>query len=138
MPLIPDSTSPAQCLATRLATGIYGTAEISQVLLNCAFAMDRTPASFARRQLAAARGPGPTTDIEYSPTSVATPPRSIGMLHSLTLSRRVSRGSLGISSRHISSGQPQSQTITSACLLDRRTPAQKTAPLQGFLESVEG
>ena len=31
-----------------------------------------------------ARGPGPTAEIEYSPTLLLIPPRSIGMSHSLT------------------------------------------------------
>jgi hypothetical protein len=46
----------------------------------------------------------------------------MGVLHSLALSWRVSFGSLGINSRLISSGQPQSQMITSARGFDRRTP----------------
>ena len=46
----------------------------------------------------------------------------MGVLHSLTLSWRMSFGSLGINFRLISSGQPQSQTIASARGFDRRTP----------------
>src|SRR5260370_21639819 len=102
---------------------MYGTVEMSQVLLICVLAMVRTPTPLASRQFSVARGPGPMTEIEYSPISVLIPPRSIGVLHSLTLWRRVSVGSLGIRLRHIWRGQPQSQLTTSAVLLDRRTPA---------------
>ena len=66
-----------QCRAISCGTGIYGTAEISQVLLNCVFAIVRMPASRARPQFFFARGPGPTTEIEYSPISVFIPPRSM-------------------------------------------------------------
>src|SRR2546422_191925 len=133
MPPIPDRASLAQCSATRLPTGMYGTAEISQVLLNCVLAIVATPAAFARCQFAVARGPGPTAEIEYSPTSVLTPPRSIGRLHSLTLSRRTPEDSFGINSRHMSSGQPQSHTITSAL---RLRSEEHTSELQSRLHLV--
>ena len=119
------------CRATRFGTGMYGTAEISQVLLNWVLAIATRPASRASFQCAVARGPGPTTEIEYSPISVRTPPRSIGMLHSLTLNSFVLGGSLGIRLRAISEGHPQSQVMTSALLLERRTPewmAPSTSP----------
>src|SRR5260370_18164840 len=101
---------------------MYGTAEISHVLLNCVLAIVRRPALRASRQFSVARGPGPTTEIEYSPISVLIPPRSIGVLHSLTLWKRVSAASLGIRLRHISPRQPQSHLTISAVLLDRPTP----------------
>src|SRR2546428_7816117 len=111
MPPIPDCASLAQCSATRLPTGMYGTAEISQELLNCVLAMVATPASFASRQFAVARGPGPTAEMEYSPTCVLTPPRAIGRLHSLTLGRRTPEATFCINSRHMASAQPQPQHI---------------------------
>ena len=43
-----------------------------------------SPARLAAAQCLTARGPGPTAEIEYSPTSVFIPPRSIGLDHSLT------------------------------------------------------
>src|SRR5581483_5599279 len=140
MPLTPDRSRFSQWRATRSATGMNGTAEISQVLLNWVFAMVRTPALAAAFQFAVARGPGPTTEIEYSPTSVRTPPRSIGVLHSLTLRYRISRGRRGIRLRHSSAGHPQSQAITSAVLLARRTPeriASSTSPTTSQLVRFE-
>src|SRR5438309_1658998 len=51
-------------------------------------------------------------EIEYSPTTLFTPPRWMGMLHSLTLMRATSRGSRSIMASAHSSFQPQSQTIS--------------------------
>jgi len=54
---------------------MYGTAEISQVALNFTLAIGLMPCRIAKAQLRCPRGPGPTTEMEYSPTLVSTPPR---------------------------------------------------------------
>ena len=46
---------------------MYGTADISHVTLSCIFAAVFRPCLRAIDQFRFARGPGPTTDIEYSP-----------------------------------------------------------------------
>ena len=48
------------------------------MLLNWTSAVVFSPACLATAQCLTARGPGPTEEIEYSPTLVWTPPRSIG------------------------------------------------------------
>ena len=62
-------------------------------------------------------------EMEYSPTAVATPPRLIGMPHSLTLMNRASRGSWAMMLSTQSSCQPQSQTINFCPLPARRMPS---------------
>src|SRR4051794_35964827 len=119
---MPAFASFWQCSTIRCMTGMYGTAEISHVLLNCTFAMLATPAALARSQLRVARGPGPTTEMEYSPTVVRTPPRFTGAYHSLMLRTLLSFGSRGISFSDSASPQPQSYEITSAAALLRRIP----------------
>src|SRR5713226_9052373 len=89
---------------------MYGTAEISQVLLNCTLAMEAMPAARARSQFRVDRGPTSATFIIYSP-----PPGS--------LSTRVSLGKSGISFSESASPQAQSHAITSAVALCRRTPS---------------
>src|SRR5512139_648509 len=94
---MPASASLRQCSTTSGSTGIQGTAEISQVLLNCVLASVFSPCRLAISQLRVARGPGPTTDMEYSPTVVLTPPRFTVCDHSLMLRTELSDGSFGIS-----------------------------------------
>src|ERR1700677_1386260 len=84
-----------------------------------------SPASRAHAQTCFARGPGPETEMEYSPTFVSTPPRCTGASHSLTLRQPTSFGNNGIVRRASSMPQPQSHEITSAELLDLRTPSRK-------------
>src|SRR5688500_18718823 len=74
------------------------------------------PRDLASCQCRVARGPGPTAEMEYSPTVVLTPPRSSGRDHSLTDWSQV-RGRLGraaMVSAADASGQPQSQAMTLA------------------------
>ena len=66
-----------------------------------------------------ALGPGPTEEIEYSPTVVFTPPRVMGLDHSLTDINHVDFGNVSITSAAHASFQPQSQTITLALGLPR-------------------
>ena len=87
--------------------------------------MVRTPSRSALAQLRLARGPGPTTEMEYSPTSVSTPPLDTGCSHSLMLMKRTSLGSSGMSLADRSSPQPQSQAMTSAVEPALRTPSRK-------------
>src|SRR2546426_12598918 len=111
------------CSATRRVAGMYGTAESSQVFPAWTLAKVWRPRRFAASQLLVARGPGPTAEIEYSPTSVETPPRVMGRDHSLTLWGVTPAGRpLMMGSIH-SSGHPQSHTITLAPGLDRQTPS---------------
>src|SRR5690348_11395002 len=102
---------------------MYGTAEISQVLFAWILARLSRPAARARDHFRAARGPGPGTEIEYSPTLDSTPPRRTGASHSLTLRSRASLGSSGIRFSARLSPQPQSQMIRFAVGLCRRIPA---------------
>jgi len=51
-------------------------------------------------------------EIEYSPMAVATPPRLMGMPHSLTLMKATSGGSCAMIFSTQSSCQPQSQTMS--------------------------
>src|SRR4051794_26088674 len=111
-PSTPARPSLEQCSATRSMTGRYGTADSSHELLSCTFATVLRPACFARAQWRVARGPGPTADIEYSPTVDRTPPRSIGNPHSLTDMSHEPGGDFAISSGASPwPCQPQSQTI---------------------------
>ena len=87
--------------------------------------MVRIPSRSALAQLRLARGPGPTTEIEYSPTCVSTPPLTTGCSHSLMLMKRTSFGSSGMRFADRSSPQPQSQAMTSAVGLALRTPSRK-------------
>src|SRR5207248_9349590 len=81
------------------------------------------PASRASFQCEVARGPGPTVDIEYSPTLDFTPPRTIGIDHSLTDCSHTLLGSVRIISAASPSFHPQSHTITFASGFPRCTPA---------------
>src|SRR5260221_11574974 len=74
----------AACFAIRSNTGRYGTADNSHVLLARTLAMVFRPRDLASAQCFVAPGPGPTAEIEYSPTAPFTPPRSSGSDHSLT------------------------------------------------------
>ena len=93
---------------------------ISHVLLNWISAAVFSPACVAAAQCRKARGPGPTAEIEYSPTALLTPPRSIGRFHSLT---DISQTDFG--NRAMMSGaspwplQPQSDRMTLALGLPR-------------------
>src|SRR2546423_8941216 len=69
------------------------------------------PRCLAIIQCRFALGPGPIEEILYSPTLLATPPRSIGKSHSLTLSTLASLGSRLIASSAHELLQPQSQAI---------------------------
>src|SRR5690606_20790273 len=97
-------------------------ADNSQVLLNCTFATVLRPADLASAQCRTARGPGPTDEMEYSPTFDGTPPLSIGLAHSLTDISQTDSGNLEITSGASPCPcQPQSQTITLASGLARCT-----------------
>src|SRR5262245_57329662 len=86
------------------------------------------PPRRAISQVFEARGPGPTADMEYSPTALRTPARESGRDHSLTDIRSTPAGRSAAMGSTQSSGQPQSQAITRARALERRTPS-KTARL---------
>src|SRR5436190_20769600 len=98
----------------RSRAGRFGTAESSQVMFAWTFASVLSPRDFASAQCLVARGPGPTEEIEYSPTADLTPPRSIGRDHSLTDIKNVSLGRAAMTSGATASGQPQSQAMTFA------------------------
>src|SRR5688572_16341672 len=116
-PSTPADATFSQCAASRSITGRYGTADSSHVQFNCRLPAVFSPAAFASAQCFVARGPGPTTEREYSPTSVFTPPRVIGSDHSLTDISQQDLGSAAIASAAHSSFQPQSQAITFASML---------------------
>src|SRR6185503_4681006 len=112
--LIPVWRRLNACCATLCIAGIYGTADSSHVLAAWIFAMAWSPRFRAVCQWRVARGPGPTEEIEYSPTALFTPPRSMGRLHSLTLMSDTPVGRRLIASGAQASFQPQSQTNNSA------------------------
>ncbi|OQB40814.1 MAG: hypothetical protein BWY09_00703 [Candidatus Hydrogenedentes bacterium ADurb.Bin179] len=93
---------------------------ISQVLLNWISVPVFNPAFRAASHSTCARGPGPTDEMEYSPTTLWMPPRSMGSFHSLTDMRQTDLGS-----RSMMSGaspwprQPQSEINTRAFGLPR-------------------
>src|SRR5688572_3160075 len=108
------------CSATRFITGRYGRLASSHVLLNWSSAAGFTPASVAAAQCRSARGPGPTADSEYSPTTVLIPPRSMGLDHSLTDISKTDFGKRAmISLASPWPFQPQSETTTFALGLAR-------------------
>src|ERR1019366_2224442 len=75
--------------------------------------------------------------MEYSPTVVATPPRLIGIPHSLTLMNLASRGSWAMMLSSQSSCQPQSQTIKVWPWPARSMPLKKV-PLSCAITSAGG
>src|SRR6478672_4461911 len=115
MALMPTLRRLTAWLAACSTHGIHGTDESSHVQLAWIFAEICNPDSLAAFQCRSARGPGPTSEREYSPTIDFTPPRTIGMSHSLTLCRIADFGSRAIVPSESSSFQPQSQAM-SFCL----------------------
>jgi len=121
-------TSLWACAATRSSTGRQGRLAISQVLLNWISAPIFSPACRAACQCASARGPGPTEEMEYSPTVLGMPPRSMGRSHSLTDISQAVRGRRAMmSGARPCPRQPQSDRSTRAAGLPRWTPASRTA-----------
>src|ERR1043165_6084252 len=81
------------------------------------------PCLRANSQLRVARGPGPTAEMQYSPTTLSTPPRLIFMLHSLTLMNAASAGNPLMICSARPSGQPQSQIMSCAFVPDCPMPS---------------
>src|SRR6266851_7523572 len=113
---IPSSLADVRlriCSSTSSITGRYGTLAISHVLLNWISVAVFSPACLAAAQCWTARGPGPTAEMEYSPTLDSIPPRSIDLDHSLT---DISQTDFGKSAMMSLASpwlfQPQSDTIT--------------------------
>ncbi|OQA32348.1 MAG: hypothetical protein BWY57_02021 [Betaproteobacteria bacterium ADurb.Bin341] len=112
-------------------------AQNSHVAPTCTFADVFNPAARANDQCFAARGPGPTAEMEYSPTADATPPRVIGSDHSLTDCSQQFFGMRAIISAACVSSQPQSHAKTLASGLPRATPCAIVAFTSAMISAYE-